>query len=191
MNTPGHAVVSLALLGDRKDRSLDSAVLGGALLPDAPMVVFWLWAKLVAGLPERTVWGEAYFDPAWQAFFDVFNSVPLALAVLWVAHRRGMARTRAFAASMLLHFALDLPLHHTDAHRHFFPLSDFRFESPISYWDPAHYGSVVAWLEFGAVLALTLLVLLPRMRSWWWRCGVVAANLYYPAMAWVAARYWS
>ena len=49
--------------------------------------------------------------------------------------------------SMLLHFACDLPLHHDDAHRHFLPLSLWRFESPVSYWDPKRFGWITAPLE--------------------------------------------
>ena len=56
-------------------------------------------------------------------------------------------------ASMLLHVAGDLPFHHDDGHRHFFPFSDWRFESPISYWDRDHYGGVFAWVEAAAVFA--------------------------------------
>jgi hypothetical protein len=58
------------------------------------------------------------------------------------------------AASALLHMFFDLPLHHDDAHRHFLPLSDWRFESPISYWDPRYYGNIVIRIEMAfAMLA--------------------------------------
>ena len=57
---------------------------------------------------------------------------------------------------MLLHSAFDLPLHHDDAHRHFFPLSDVRFASPLSYWDPAHYGNPMALLELGLVCGASI-----------------------------------
>ena len=46
----------------------------------------------------------------------------------------------------------DFLLHHNDGHRHFLPFSDFRFVSPVSYWDPRHYGGIVAPLE--ALLAV-------------------------------------
>ena len=57
---------------------------------------------------------------------------------------------------MLLHSLGDFPLHHDDAHRHFFPFSDWRFISPISYWDPAHYGNWASLLEIFAVLAISI-----------------------------------
>jgi len=37
---------------------------------------------------------------------------------------------------MALHALFDFPLHHDDGHRHFWPFSEFRFDSPVSYWDP-------------------------------------------------------
>lgn len=65
-----------------------------------------------------------------------------------------------FALSGLLHLAGDLPLHAEDAHRHLWPLSDWRFISPVSYWDPAHYGRIAAPIE--ALFAAGLIVLLWR-----------------------------
>lgn len=190
MNTPGHAVLNLALLGDDADRHIDAAVVAGALLPDLPMVGFYPWVRVVEGLPEDVIWNEAYFQPGWQALFDVFNSIPVVLVVLWLAHRLEWAGVRALSLSMLLHFALDLPLHHSDGHRHFFPLSDFRFESPVSYWEPGHFGHLVGLLEVGLVLGLTVFVLLPRYRSWWWRGGLLAANLGYVVLGLWAAYAW-
>ena len=58
----------------------------------------------------------------------------------------------AFFLSMGIHCVCDLLVHREDAHRHFFPLSDFRFVSPVSYWDPRHHGDVFAVLEIGFVV---------------------------------------
>jgi len=52
----------------------------------------------------------------------------------------------------MLHIAGDLPLHNDDAHRHFFPFSNWRFISPVSYWDPKHYGTIVAPIEILIVI---------------------------------------
>ncbi len=69
---------------------------------------------------------------------------------------------------MLLHIFGDLPLHHDDAHRHFFPLLDWRFLSPVSYWDPAHHGQWASLVEFIAVLAAALIMYRwrPLLRPW-------------------------
>ena len=60
---------------------------------------------------------------------------------------------------MICHSLLDIPVHNDDAHRHFFPLTDYRFMSPLSYWDPNHYGRFVALFELLLVLGVTPLVL--------------------------------
>ncbi|NEO26580.1 MAG: hypothetical protein F6K03_06700, partial [Kamptonema sp. SIO4C4] len=39
--------------------------------------------------------------------------------------------------------------------RHFYPLSDYRFISPVSYWNPKHYGAIIALLEVILVLLVT------------------------------------
>ena len=158
MNTPAHAVINLALLG-RSGRPDDvRPILAGAIACDLPMFGFYLWQRLAVGAPEALIWGEAYFRPSWQGLFDVFNSVPLALLGLAVAAWRRSRAGALFFASMLLHVALDLPLHREDAHRHFLPLSDWRFVSPVSYWDPAHHGAIAALAEGVAVFAASAIL---------------------------------
>ena len=55
---------------------------------------------------------------------------------------------------MALHAAADLLVHADDAHRHLWPLSDWRFASPVSYWDPRHHGAWFAPVECVAALAM-------------------------------------
>ena len=55
--------------------------------------------------------------------------------------------------SMALHVGLDFLTHHDDAHRHLLPFSDWRFASPVSYWDPAFYGTWFAAAELLLVVA--------------------------------------
>ena len=57
-------------------------------------------------------------------------------------------------AAALLHLTFDLPFHHDDDHPHFWPFSDWRFTSPLSYWDPAHDGRVIALAEVGLAVVL-------------------------------------
>jgi len=178
MNTPGHAVVNLVLLGDGRsgDRHLPVGI--GALLPDAPMAVFWVHASLVQGLPQSAVWSEAYFRPEWRMVFDAFHSIPIALALLAVSAWLGARRAAWLFGSMALHDLLDLPLHASDAHAHLFPLTDYRFESPVSYWDPGHFGDVVAPLEMAIVLGVSA-VLWPRLATRWGRALLVGGGVLY------------
>ncbi len=155
MNTPAHALVAVTCLAGGSRKPFARHALLGGVLPDLPMFGFYLYQKNVAALPEAQIWNEAYFRADWQGFFDIFNSAPLAIAGLVLAFAfAGPLRTglQVFFGAILLHVALDLPLHHDDAHRHFLPFSDFRFESPVSYWDPAHAGAWGAGLEVVCVL---------------------------------------
>ncbi len=167
MNTPAHVVLNALVLGRGRWRDHWVAITGGALVPDLPMFGFYLYQRAVLEAPERRIWSEAYFQPGWQTFFDLFNSLPLIALGALVAWRARATGWLAFFASMALHCLLDLPLHREDAHGHFFPFSSWRFESPVSYWDPAHYG-----LYFAGAEALLVLV------------GALVLTRYAPPRAW-------
>ena len=158
MNTPTHALVSLALLGRRGDAPRNSAAVAGAVLPDVAIFVLFLVARFALGQPSSRIWTRTYFEPGWQLAVDLLHSIPLAAAGLAAARWRGSRPAAVMCASMLLHSALDLPVHTDDAHRHLLPLSDWRFHSPVSYWDPRRHGRIVALLEIGGGLLLA------------WRC---------------------
>ena len=193
MTTPGHAALNLLVLG-RSERNALPVVLG-AVAPDAPMLVFYIWERLVRGISEGRIWSERYFDPGWQVVFDIPSSIPLlalalGLVVLFgrrtaspglgpesgvASGLRGGLRTAPalFVASMILHALGDLPLHREDAHRHFFPFSDWRFTSPVSYWDPEHYGGYAALAEVVLVLAVSVFLFRRyRGRGRWIVAGV-------------------
>ena len=89
----------------------------------------------------------------------------LAMLFCWKTHRLILF---ALFTSMLLHALGDLPLHHDDAHRHFFPFLDWRFSSPISYWNPDFHGHWVSLIEAIAVIAASVLLYLrnPCFRPW-------------------------
>ena len=87
-------------------------------------------------LPERVIWSTRYFDPGWQTCIDSFNALPLIGLGAFIAWRARASAWLAFFASMAVHCVTDLLVHREDAHAHFFPLSSWRFVSPVSYWDP-------------------------------------------------------
>lgn len=89
------------------------------------------------------------------------------------ARRTGIA---LLFASIVLHCLEDLPVHNDDAHRHFWPLSNFRFESPVSYWDPDHYGAIASRVELVLMLAASVYVF-SRVRSRWAKALLIVANL--------------
>ena len=155
MNTPAHAIVSLLLLSREPTHKRSAAIVAGALAPDLAIILFYAW-QLFIGTAESQIWSVEYYRPFWQALIDSFNSIPLIVLGMFVSWRSRHYLLLAFFSSMLLHVFGDLPLHHDDAHRHFFPFSDWRFESPISYWDPAHHGFWASLVEFVFVITAAL-----------------------------------
>lgn len=164
MNTPAHLVVGLAAFGKPDRPRVTGAALAGSILPDLSLYLMAGWALLVAGIPPRVVFGELYYSDRWQAVFAVDNSLVLWGAGLAAALALRSAPGIALAGAGTLHLALDFLLHHDDARRHFWPLSDWVFASPVSYWDRAHYGNIVGPAEMLLVLGLCL-YLLTRFRS--------------------------
>ncbi|WP_293351714.1 MULTISPECIES: hypothetical protein [unclassified Microcoleus] len=152
MKTPSHAIINLAILGKPQQPQFNLIIAIGGILPDIPIFLFYFWAKYIARLPEAKIWSEAYYEPVVQNIVALFHSIPLA-AIGWViAYYFGWQSVQILFMSMILHSLGDLPVHNDDAHRHFFPFSNYRFISPLSYWDRNHYGSIVSFVEMLLVL---------------------------------------
>lgn len=157
MNTPAHVAASILLWRNEESRHAPLAVCLGAILPDAPMFVFYAIQKIL-GHTERDIWGTQYFRDDWQLFFDIFNSIPLAMVLILVANRLQYRFVALVGMSSLTHLLFDLPVHHDDAHRHFLPLTDWRFQSPVSYWDADHHGRTFAIIELSAAISACIYV---------------------------------
>ena len=199
MNTPSHAIVNLALLvplatsagsvAGPVSSSVSSSeplmlvmfggpILVGALLPDLPMFVLYLWAKGIQRQSERQIWSETYWKPFWQDFTHWFHSIPLAMGGGAIALWLGQIPLSLLFFSMVLHSLGDLPVHHDDAHRHWMPLSNYRFISPLSYWDRRHHARWVALVEKLLVLLCTA-YLFTLFGSGWVRIPLVGVNALY------------
>ena len=150
--------MNLALLGRKSHPELVRPILAGAILPDLAIVAFYAWQHVVERIPERAIWETVYFQSAWQPVIDLLHSLPLALLGYAGARLLASARGSAFFASLFVHSLGDLPFHHEDAHRHFFPLSNWRWASPLSYWDPRHHGGAGAALELLLVAVATVVL---------------------------------
>ena len=159
MHTPSHIIFNLAFLWGKKKQQFHIPIFLWALLPDVSMFFFVLIEK-VRWYPMEVIFEERYYLPYWQALFDIWHSFPVIALFFWIAMYLKRDWWKYLFSSMWVHSLFDLPLHHDDTHRHFWPISDFRFYSPVSYWDPAHYGHIFAWIE--AVMVLILSVYLMR-----------------------------
>ncbi|MCP4005331.1 MAG: hypothetical protein GY725_14155 [bacterium] len=173
MNTPAHLILGLAALGKGPRREWNLAIAAGSLVPDVAMFGFFFWQSFVLQHPQAQIWETEYFRGDWQLFFDLFNSIPAAALGAILAWWKGWERTRVFFLAVILHCLVDLGLHHDDGHRHFLPFSEFRFSSPVSYWDPAYNGAWGAALESITVVAGSAL-LWTRSKNRIARAGLLA-----------------
>ena len=182
MNTPSHVILNLALFSQQEVLQAALPIAVGAALPDVPIFLFYLWSKFIRRQSEQQIWTESYHQPGWQIAIALFHSLPIALIGLLATHYLGWELLRLGFLSMVLHCLLDFPVHNNDAHRHFYPFSNYRFISPLSYWDPKHYGRIVSLVEKGLVLLATIYIF-GIIQSALGQGLLIAVNLIYFASA--------
>ncbi len=173
MNTQTHVLIATALFARSGvgNRARNVAAVAGGFLPDLPIYLMFLWSKIV-GAPEMEVWETWYFNPPWQTATDLSHSFVLywliAMIGVWVVKWGGEKSDRGvvmviFALAAISHGLGDFLLHVNDGHAHFWPLSGWRFSSPVSYWDPRYYGQYFSIFEI--LLGIGLSVVLFRRFS--------------------------
>ena len=184
MMSQTHLLIAGAAFAKPNQPLRNAAVLVGAFIPDAAIYFLFVWSK-VKGIAEDRVWNELYWQEPWQTYTAAGNSIPLYAALLIIGiiflrmasgvWRIGLFLT-FFAMAALTHVAGDLPVHVTDAHRHFWPFSDWKFISSISYWNEDHHGGTFIILEGIGGLLLTV-ILFRRFKSAWVRAllGILMA----------------
>jgi len=186
MMTQTHLLVASALLARPGEKLRNTAVIIGSFIPDAAIYTLFIWSK-IAGIPEQRVWREIYWQEPWQTWTAAGNSIPLYVILLALGVIALRAHTAAFriglvltflALAALTHIAGDLPVHVDDAHRHFWPLSDWKFISPISYWHPDHHGGIFSIFESVLGVVLTI-ILFRRFKALWVRALLVLVCLAY------------
>ena len=201
MNTQSHVLLGAALFSGRGIGGRGLAAVVGSLAPDFPLFVLFGAARLAGNSnseffrviywqePIPTIMGASHSFIVWGAVFA---------AGLWLWRRQGDVRffgaeaapPRAIgtgealsiaAAAGLLHALADFALHRDDAHMQFWPLTDWRFRSPVSYWDGNHYGDYWSLAEAAIGIACAV-VLWRRFPSLWVRTACGAAILMYVAV---------
>ena len=166
MITPGHMVMELAILG-RKGRPGNSIpILLGAILPDLSIIGYYIYQRFFEGTPELMIWSIVYYFPKWQNLFDIFHSIPIFLLLAYITLRIKWERVSVFFAGALMHCVVDLPLNSEGAHRHLYPLNNWRLDSPIPYWDPRNFNMVGVMIEIGIVFAAGYWLLLKAEQLW-------------------------
>jgi len=166
MNTQTHALMGAALLGAAGDHGLTSMAILGGVLPDLPAILLVVHARWIERLEFREIFGTLYFSRRWQTILAPWHSLPLWLFALATAFRLQSPYLVAFAASGLIHIAIDFFVHVDDAHRHVWPVSNWRFRSPVSYWDRNYFGLVFQPFELMLATTFTALLLLRATETW-------------------------
>lgn len=133
-----------------------SAFLFGGMLPDIPLgllsVGTTFYYRVVLGnqspdLMETVLHPQYFTNPFWISAHNILHS-PLALGIYlvvlwcWRAHV-GKAQHWLFwfIVGCGIHTSIDIFTHFDDGPLLLWPLNwQLRFRSPVSYWDPAHYG---------------------------------------------------
>lgn len=185
MNTPAHLLIGAAVWGRQKSRTVVLAAFAGALLPDLSLYVMAGTSLFILNIPPQVVFDQLYFSDAWQTVFAIDNSFILWGALLALAMWARVPWAIALTGAAVLHLCFDFPLHHDDGRPHFWPVSNWVYESPVSYWDRGHGAmwvapieaalvagaAVVMWrqrlgLGLGTLVALLLLAEIWIVRQW-------------------------
>jgi len=189
MITSTHAVLSLAVLSKRGERKRNLSVLAGSLLPDMAIFLWATYQALVNDVSGEEMWDKLYFEPPMQTLIAWFNSIPIygALALIgFLAQKKEKTKTwgkllMLFALAGLIHIATDMPVHSDDAYRHFWPISDWRFYSPLSYWDVDHHAGWVGKIDV-AIALVSIAVLWVRHPTRWVKIALSITALLYAAL---------
>ncbi len=175
MQTYSHFLVTAVAADRLKNHDIPvhpKPLLWGSVLPDIPLGVLSLaylaYYRWVAPLPDGVSMIEQYdvlyfTDPVWKVGHNFFHAPLIILALLGLGVFLGRRGTRWgwgvawFALGCGIHSFIDVFTHYSDGPLLLFPLNwDWRFNSPVSYWDVDHYGGIFAPLEHLVDLAILL-----------------------------------
>jgi len=149
----GSSNIKAATAANNRSFKIIVATLIGALLPDASLFLMFFIGK-AQGVAESVIFNEWYFSPTWQRLGAMTNSLPVYACVVVLAYLTRLHLITIAALAALMHCITDFPLHHDDGHPHFWPISDWIYSSPVSYWDPKHFGHQWSLIELCLAAAM-------------------------------------
>jgi membrane-bound metal-dependent hydrolase YbcI (DUF457 family) len=149
----------------------------GAVVPDLPYVAVFAAASLRAGpgmLADLGLWDALWRSPLVCGLHSLvpWSAVLLGTVVLRRRERSPapaprVRRVTAFVLGWGSHVFLDMLTHRSDGYPIFWPLSAYRFPTPISYWEPSFHGVAFALVCDGSIAVLLLRLAAQRLRSAW------------------------
>ena len=137
----------------------------GAIVPDLPYVVMFAAASLRTGpgvLADLALWDALWRNPVVSALHSFVPWGVVLLGAVVLRQTRGPALGRPIGCFIALvlgwgsHVVLDMLTHRSDGYPIFWPLSAYRFPTPISYWEPTFHGVAFSLICDGAIAALLL-----------------------------------
>lgn len=177
MFTQTHLLIGAAIFARPGRQAVALAGLMGALVPDSDVWTMFVVERL-RGASGCEVFHYRYWEPPWTTLQILLNSIPgyfalvvLSLVILFLPGNRSRRMALiviAFSSCALLHVGIDFLLHHDDARAQWMPFTDWVYRSPISYWDPDHYGRFFRIFEILVGLTLAASVGLRFRTSWMW-----------------------
>ncbi|MEL6802873.1 MAG: metal-dependent hydrolase [Bacteroidota bacterium] len=186
MITPSHIIYNWAIAKKLENtHGADShrwyGLLIGGFLPDTPTYALFFVHTLVLGTSQRELWDTIYFDSAWTPVITLSHSFVFWPLIIALGYAFGQRLLFWIGMGSLFHSALDFFVHVNDAYRHFWPLSDWKFMSPISYWNPAYYGNIVGSVDTVVVFLLLYYLITHTKRRWVQKVIIANAVLYLAA----------
>ena len=185
MNTPTHFLIHLSLkkfCKDKKQILISSGFLWGAIAPDVLLyfttIIYSLYAKVFWWMDGSEIFlymfDYLYFHhPLWIFMYNLLHSLFLVWMFLIISifiHNSYSKKLGFFLIWFfiwcLVHIALDVPVHHDDGPILFYPLSEYRFSSPISYWDTRHFGSYFVIFEWFLFFSLLLYIIISNFLTY-------------------------
>lgn len=194
MNTPTHFLITYSLGRmlrlPRRYGIRMSSVVWGSLAPDLLLYILSVGAiiyyRFAQGWELVRIFDHMFdtlffLDIWWIVLHNVFQAPLILIAgilttggILWARRAKQSSRGHTvtlwifvFCISALLHTVLDILTHHDDGPLLLFPFNfTVRFYSPVSYWDPDHYGLVITTFEVVVdILCIVYLIYLRRTRK--------------------------
>lgn len=157
MITPSHIIYGWAaakLTESAPDKPRTVAFVIGSFLPDVPIYTFFFIHTVLLGTSQQQMWDVLYFASAWVPVFTLSHSLLLWPGLILIGQVTRQKLVMYVGSAGTLHVCLDFLVHNDDAYAHFWPLTDWKFISPVSYWDPNYYGSIVSAVDTVVILSL-------------------------------------
>lgn len=178
METYSHSFFTWALAkhGMRAGRAAGIAGAAGAVFPDLPSFAGTAYYVGTAYLAEgwssmgsEKILDAIYFSGPFGGTGSVLHStvpVLVLLGVYRVARLRRMDHRKIllwFLLGWLGHALVDFLTHVDDTRPLFWPISNWEWSSPVSYYNPAYYGQEFSLINHALILVTMAILLVRRL----------------------------